>query len=866
MAEVFRKLCGKPKHTLHKIRIAHFFFFLLFLFNGASAQDKLFGLNMIGGPNNGGVAYSLLGTGADFKVLRGFQNLGGAPRGTLCKAADGNYYGTTAQEGLRDGTIYRMTPAGKVSVIHHFTSSTGQEPLGGLVLGPDKNLYGMTWEGGTNFMGTIFRVTTSGVYTLLYRFSQTSGYNPYGTLAVGSDGYLYGMARYGGTKNAGTIFRITTSGTGFSVLHNFRDPNAFDGADPLGDLVEGADGSYYGMTSSAARLPLSTVNHGNIFKITKTGVYTVLYNFNQNPAATGNRPKGSLIRGSNGNFYGMTSENGPGGGGTIFSLNSTGGGFQVLASFILPSTGGIPNGKLFDGQDGYLYGTTTKGGSSDAGTIFKVSLSTKSISVLRHLSFTTTGALPFGTFIKHSDGYLYGTASYGASKFYYPNTGFTNSTGTIFKIHPSGSTFAIVQQFPDSAMGIYPSKSWIRAADGNMYGTTQVGGKYGAGVLFKLSTSGSYSKMNSFNGTTDGGVPGNGMIQGKDGSFYGCTRDGGSAKKGTIYKMTSTGVITVLYNFTSTSGSMPEGKLMQASDGSFYGTTSRDGNGAAGTIFKFTLPSTFVVLRHLIKATDGSSPVSALVQNGPGGTIFGATSDGGAYGGGVVFKIVGSTFTIVRTLSSTSSVSGNLIIASNGVLYGVSSSGGVNGAGYVFRITPSTGVYRVVYEFVGGNTGKTPYAGLVEGSSQITYGTTGSGGVNNLGVIYQLSLSGVFKVIKHLDGTTGRSSRGELVVVKGVSAITSNSVLEAEDINASKPASIYPNPVRGTLVLESNELEEDFVIQILNSSGQLIRQSSNNKRIGNNQVQLDVGDLQPGSYILTLKSKSKSHSFNFVKH
>jgi uncharacterized repeat protein (TIGR03803 family) len=146
---------------------------------------------------------------------------------------------------------------------------------------------------------------------------------------------------------------------------------------------------------------------------------------------------------------------------------------------------------------------------------------------------------------------------------------------------------------------------------------------------------------------------------------------------------------------------------------------------------------------------------------------------------------------------------------------------------------------------------------LVEGSSQITYGTTGSGGVNNLGVIYQLSLSGVFKVIKHLDGTTGRSSRGELVVVKGVSAITSNSVLEAEDINASKPASIYPNPVRGTLVLESNELEEDFVIQILNSSGQLIRQSSNNKRIGNNQVQLDVGDLQPGSYILTLKSKSK---------
>ncbi len=836
------------------------------LLNEISAQDRLFGINPFGGPHNAGVAYSVLGTGSDFKVLRTFQNLGGGPRGSLCKAADGNYYGLTSDGGQEDnGTIFRMTPAGKVSVIHHFTTSTGQQALGSLVLGPDKNLYGMTWGGGTNFMGTIFRVTTSGVYTLLYRFSKTSGFSPYGSLVVGSDSYLYGMTNDGGTKNVGTIFKITTSGTGFKVLHNFQDPNAFDGAKPLGDLVEGADGYLYGMTSSAARVPLSLANQGNIFKISKTGVYTVLYDFKTNPAATGNQPKGSLIRAANGNFYGMTSQSGPGGGGTIFSLNASGGGFKVIAAFSLPTTGGIPQGKLFDGNDGFLYGTTSKGGTNDQGTIFKVSLSTGGITVLRHMLRTAAGAPAYGSLIKHTDGFLYGTTMSGASQFYYTNTGFTTPTGTIFKIHPSGSTFTLVHQFPDSAMGIYPSKSFIRSTDGNFYGTTQVGGKYGAGVLFKLSSGGAFIKMNSFITATTGGVPADGMIQGKDGNYYGCTRDGGASNKGTIYKMTSLGVVTVLFHFNSSTGSVPEGKLMQASDGSFYGTTSREGNGGVGTIFKFTLPSSFVVIRHLNSATDGSSPQNALVQNGPGGTLFGATSNGGVNGGGTIFKISGSTFTVVRNLSSTSYVVGNLIIASNGVLYGVSDLGGAGNFGYVFRMTPSTGVFRVVYEFTGGLAGRYPQGGLVEGSGGILYGTTNSGGINNFGVIYKISLDGIYQVIKHFDATSGSSARGEVVVVKGASAAANNSVVESETELVNKHTLIYPNPVRGMIVLQTNDLQDANAIEIFNTSGQLVKRSEIRRNINPALVEIDVSDLQPGSYILTLKSKVNSRAFKFVK-
>jgi uncharacterized repeat protein (TIGR03803 family) len=210
------------------------------------------------GTSGYGSAYKITPSGT-FTLLHTFAggtNDGWNPEGSLVEGSDGNFYGVTSKVGSNQGTIYRMTPSGQVTVLHTFAggASDGQTPIAGLIEGSDGSFYGTTQYGGTSGCGTVYKITPSGSFTLLYSFAFTTGGAfggtftsdggfPSGGLVEGSDGNFYGMAGFGGADGWGTVYQVTPSGA-FTLLHTFAGGTG-DGQTPFGSLVQGSDGKFY---------------------------------------------------------------------------------------------------------------------------------------------------------------------------------------------------------------------------------------------------------------------------------------------------------------------------------------------------------------------------------------------------------------------------------------------------------------------------------------------------------------------------------------------------------------------------------------------------------------------------------------------
>ncbi|HEV2383356.1 MAG TPA: choice-of-anchor tandem repeat GloVer-containing protein [Terriglobia bacterium] len=299
----------------------------------------------------------------------------------LALGTDGNFYGTTASGGSnRDGTVFRITAAGALTTLHSFKGTDGSAPTGTLVQGTDGNFYGATASGGTSSWGTVFKIATAGTLTTLHDFSLTGGGSPSGGLVQGSDGNFYGTTYYGGTGSAcgpnacGTVFKMTPAGA-LTTLHSF---DSTDGQSPVGKLVQGTDGNFYGTTGQGG---LGDCNGlagcGTVFKITSAGALTTLHSFD---SADGGEPSG-LTQATDGNFYGATEIGGSGnacGGncGTAFKMTSAGT-LTTLHDFDLTDGAG-PASAPFEATSGTLYGTTQSGGSAcgpaGCGTVFSLAL------------------------------------------------------------------------------------------------------------------------------------------------------------------------------------------------------------------------------------------------------------------------------------------------------------------------------------------------------------------------------------------------------------------------------------------------------------------------------------------------------------
>jgi uncharacterized repeat protein (TIGR03803 family) len=372
-----------------------------------------------------------------------------------------------------------------------------------------------------------------------------------------------------GALALGAMFMTAAIGTPaaqaqtYSVLHSFEGPPT-DGSVPVAGLIRDSAGNLYGTTASGG-----ASNAGVVFKVDTTGAETVLYSFTG--GADGSGPSAGLIRNSAGNLYGTTSDGGTSGRGVVFKLDTTGT-ETVLYSFTGEADGGYPSAGLIQDSAGNLYGTTEYGGASNDGVVFKVD--TSGTETVLHSFRGGDGATPFAGLIRDSAGDLYGTTYVGGA----------SGLGVVFKLNKTGET--VLYSFTGGD-GAYPGAGLFRDSAGILYGTTL----YGAldfGEVFMLDTTGAETVLHSFTGGTDGAYPYAVLIQGSAGNLYGTTYLGGTSNNaGVVFKLDTTGTETVLYSFTGgTDGGEPLAGVIQDSAGNLYGTTSGGGIDNHGVVFK----------------------------------------------------------------------------------------------------------------------------------------------------------------------------------------------------------------------------------------------------------------------------------------
>lgn len=331
------------------------------------------------------------------------------------------------------------------------------------------------------------------------------------------------------------------------------------------------------------------------------------------------------------------------------------------------------------------------------------------------------GNIVYAPLVQGLDGELYGTTLGGA----------TRNFGTVFKITAAGSIKTLYRfcTLRNCADGSRPMAGLVLGSDGDFYGTTPGGGASGYGTIFKITPEGSLTTLHSFDGT-DGSSPAAGLIQATDGNFYGTTEYGGSSNCcGTVYKISSDGVLTTLHNFDFSEAYQAYAALVEGPDGTFYGTAVQGGtDGGLGSAFKVTAQGDVTVLQSFC-CTVGQFLYGGLVQ-APGGTLYGTTYEGGAFGGGTIFKLSpeGNFVTLYNFAAQGdggSDPADALVLGTDGNFYGASAYGAPN-TGTVFRFTPS-GVLTTLHDF-NGFDGSTPIAPLMQATSGIFYGTTAYGG------------------------------------------------------------------------------------------------------------------------------------------
>jgi uncharacterized repeat protein (TIGR03803 family) len=332
---------------------------------------------------------------------------------------------------------------------------------------------------------------------------------------------------------------------------------------------------------------------------------------------------------SNGNLYGTTSVGGANGDGTVFQI-TMGGTLTTMHNFnhLSPIDGSQPYAGLLQARDGNLYGTTTRGGSHNAGIVYRITIG-RTLKALHDLDYSSDGALPYSALAMATNGALYGTAPDGGG-----------GAGTAFLITSFGQ-FSAIYRF--GAHGSQPVAGLVQASNGNFYGTTAMGGLYSCGTLFEITPGGTFTWLHDFTGG-DGCYPQGTLVEGIDGDLYGTAPAGGAHNgfnAGTAFKISQSGSFTLLHVFDRTDGEGSSGALIQASDGNFYGTTYGGGANSKGTIFKMTPDGTVTTLYSFCPQShcpDGADPVAGLVQ-GTDGKFYGTTYYGGGGNHGTVFSL-----------------------------------------------------------------------------------------------------------------------------------------------------------------------------------------------------------------------------------
>jgi uncharacterized repeat protein (TIGR03803 family) len=389
----------------------------------------------------------------------------------------------------------------------------------------------------------------------------------------------------------------------------------------------------------------------------------------------------------------------------------------------------------------------------------------------------SNGANPgYGNLVQGPDGNLYGTTEVS-----------TGTQGTVFKFATTASKPTTLYVFcsksdPMCLYGAKPYGGLTLASNGKFYGTTYNGGGGGNnGTVFQITSAGKLTNVYDFLGSTTGSEPQAAPFQAKDGNLYGTTTIGGSSNLGTLYEMTTAGANEVSLSFTGGNGELPYARLVQGTNGNIYGTTSQATSGN-GTVFAI-LPKTGFARLHTFKGVaNGGNPYGGLIQ-ASNGNFYGTTSTGGGNSqGGTVFSMTpaGKIKTIYSFCAKPNCTDGrnplaSLIQGTDGNLYGTTYNGGSNsnpnclsnsGCGTVFQIT-TAGKLTTIYNFCGlANCadGNQPEGGLVQATNGTFYGTTFAGGTAGIGTVFSLSVGGLKPFVKILP-SLGKA--GETAMILG---------------------------------------------------------------------------------------------------
>ena len=351
-------------------------------------------------------------------------------------------------------------------------------------------------------------------------------------------------------------------------------------------------------------------------------------------------------------------------------------------------------------------------------------------------SFTggSDGGDPFPAVIRDAAGNLYGTTDYAGTSF----------AGVVFKVSKTG-TETVLYSFTGGADGQYPYAPLVRDAAGNLYGTTQYGGTSSIGVVFKLSAAGTETVLHSFTGGTDGALPYGGLFRDAAGNLYGTTESGGTANLGVVFKISKTGKETVLHSFTGAAndGSEPAsaGFYMDAK-GNLYSVTSHGGTSGEGVLYKLSPKGKLTVLHSFTAGTtDGCYPYGTPAVD-TRGNMYGGTGGCGTSNLGVVWKVSkNGTETILHNFSGASdgqSPLAGVIVDAAGNIYGTTNTGGASGFGTAFEVHKN-GKFTLLHDFTGGTDGKYLYGGLILDPKGRIYGTTINGGTGGYGTVWRIT-------------------------------------------------------------------------------------------------------------------------------
>jgi uncharacterized repeat protein (TIGR03803 family) len=306
--------------------------------------------------------------------------------------------------------------------------------------------------------------------------------------------------------------------------------------------------------------------------------------------------------------------------------------------------------------------------------------------------------------------------------------------------------FHLVESFSAGGGRGWMPNSVFFSEFGQLYGTTAFGGAYECGTAFRVTLTGQVNTIHSFD-CVDGNQP-SGRVVARDGFFYGSTGFGGGVGAGNVYRLAPAGDITVLHEvqqlFSNEAG-MYWGLTRGLNDELIGATMGYDVGDFHGVVFKVDASGSKAILHTFEGGTDGSRPTSTPVVTADG-TVYGTTMAGGIHDAGTLYRITPQgDYSVVHTFGGTEGLEnhpavpfGGVVLGRNGNLYGTTTNGGRDSYGTIYEFEPSSGEFRVLYQFTGDGGFANPQGGLVERGRGTFYGMTGAGGAFGLGTIYKI--------------------------------------------------------------------------------------------------------------------------------